>query len=71
MNSGKIKSGVGIKCRVHDGSVLGAASIPVLASLGLEEAEALALLEGIKFARETLALVRSKLILTRRRYLVW
>lgn len=39
-----------IICRVHDGSILGAASIPVSTCLRVEEAEALELLEGIKFA---------------------
>lgn len=39
-------------CLGHDGSVLAAVSIPIGASLGVEEAEACALLEGIKVGRD-------------------
>ena len=52
VNPGRLKSRVGIICRVHDGLILRAASIPVSACLRVEEAKALALLEGVKFSRD-------------------
>ncbi|KAM7514747.1 hypothetical protein LguiA_004330 [Lonicera macranthoides] len=42
--------GVGVICRDERGRVIGATAIPVPACLGVVEAEALAVLEGLRFA---------------------
>ncbi|KAM7491207.1 hypothetical protein LguiA_034128 [Lonicera macranthoides] len=51
INPCTLKSGIGIICRNEVGAVMGAVAKPVFAALQVEEAEALALLEGFKFAQ--------------------